>query len=381
MEKTLNNKNCSGCGLCSLICPKQCITLKKDKYGFLVPVVNEDNCIHCNKCVNGCELRQEEAKNFPLNIQAIQSRNKKILRKSTSGGAFYEVCKAFSKIYGKNINICGAAWEDNLILKHKIVNGIVSIGPLQKSKYIQSQASVIFPKIKCLLSNNEFVIFCGTPCQVHALKLYLQKDYDNLLLIDFICHGTSNDLVLKNCIQASINTSLMDDIQYNFRVKYKLHKYPYSVKIVNNHKVYKMRNDHFHSLFFSGSITRPYCKESCKYKNEHRYSDITISDCRGPEFKQVSSDLYSCVISNTEKGNNIVKRISGVKFKNYNFNLLKRYNPCFYEIEQTNNNSIFDDEYLEDPIRKIKKYGYQKNFLSPKEIFLNKIGIKKRTNH
>ena len=33
-------KECCGCGACAQICPKQCISLKEDKEGFLYPTVD-----------------------------------------------------------------------------------------------------------------------------------------------------------------------------------------------------------------------------------------------------------------------------------------------------------------------------------------------------
>lgn len=33
------------------------------------------------------------------------------------------------------------------------------------------------------------MLFSGTPCQVSGLKRYLRKQYDNLFLIDLVCHG------------------------------------------------------------------------------------------------------------------------------------------------------------------------------------------------
>ena len=34
------------------------------------------------------------------------------------------------------------------------------------------------------------VCFIGTPCQVYGLKSFLGKEYDNLVTVDVVCHGT-----------------------------------------------------------------------------------------------------------------------------------------------------------------------------------------------
>ena len=41
------------------------------------------------------------------------------------------------------------------------------------------------------------VLFSGTPCQIAALKLFLRKEYENLLAVDFICHGTPSPGVFR----------------------------------------------------------------------------------------------------------------------------------------------------------------------------------------
>ena len=38
---------CVGCGSCSMICPKHCITMDEDKEGFLYPNIDHKKCISC----------------------------------------------------------------------------------------------------------------------------------------------------------------------------------------------------------------------------------------------------------------------------------------------------------------------------------------------
>lgn len=34
-----------------VICPIDSITMQEDREGFLYPIINEDTCIRCNKCI------------------------------------------------------------------------------------------------------------------------------------------------------------------------------------------------------------------------------------------------------------------------------------------------------------------------------------------
>lgn len=38
---------------------------------------------------------------------------------------------------------------------------------------------------------------CGTPCQMAALRRFLVKDYDNLVIVDFICLGVNSPKVFR----------------------------------------------------------------------------------------------------------------------------------------------------------------------------------------
>lgn len=58
-----------------------------------------------------------------------------------------------------------------------------------------------FIKIKQFLSQGRKVLFVGTPCQVAGLQTFLKHSYDNLLLVDVICHGVPSPAVWKNYLE------------------------------------------------------------------------------------------------------------------------------------------------------------------------------------
>lgn len=43
--------------------------------------------------------------------------------------------------------------------------------------------------LEFFLKQNKEVLFTGTPCQIAGLRRFLGKDYENLLTVDFACHG------------------------------------------------------------------------------------------------------------------------------------------------------------------------------------------------
>lgn len=58
------------------------------------------------------------------------------------------------------------------------------------------------------------MLFSGTPCQIMGLKRYLHKEYDNLLAVDFVCHGVPSPLVWRKYIE---ETLVRQDEKIQFR--------------------------------------------------------------------------------------------------------------------------------------------------------------------
>lgn len=74
------------------------------------------------------------------------------------------------------------------------------------SKYIQSDLSNIYSKIKKDLDNESKVLFSGTPCQIAGLKKYLGKEYEKLLTQAIFCHGVASPKVFKKYCDYVENT-------------------------------------------------------------------------------------------------------------------------------------------------------------------------------
>ena len=49
----MDESSCSGCGLCSFVCPMRCVEMKENERGFILPAVG-NNCIACGKCLADC---------------------------------------------------------------------------------------------------------------------------------------------------------------------------------------------------------------------------------------------------------------------------------------------------------------------------------------
>jgi coenzyme F420-reducing hydrogenase beta subunit len=67
---------------------------------------------------------------------------------------------------------------------------------------VQSDLGDCFSEIKKHLMQETKVCFIGTPCQVYGLKSYLRKEYDNLVTVDLVCHGTPSPKLWKKYLDS-----------------------------------------------------------------------------------------------------------------------------------------------------------------------------------
>lgn len=85
-------KSCCGCWACENVCPKGCIEMREDFEGYRYPVVDAETCTDCGACEAVCPLclkdHKKESYKESVNAFLAQNRDEKVLRESTSGGAF-----------------------------------------------------------------------------------------------------------------------------------------------------------------------------------------------------------------------------------------------------------------------------------------------------
>ena len=101
-------------------------------------------------------------------------------------------------------------------IKHIRINNENEIDKLKGSKYVQSHIGDIYKNVKNDLLNNKLTLFIGTPCQVAGLKSFLRKEYENLVTIDFVCHGVPSIQYLKDSIGKVNVTDLTPCFRYKF---------------------------------------------------------------------------------------------------------------------------------------------------------------------
>ena len=300
-------KECTGCFACYNICPKNAIEMYEDECGYIYPKINKDKCIECNLCRKICPARNKIELKYPQKCYAAKSKNNEILKSSTSGGIATLLSK---KIIENNGVVYGAAFTNECNVEHIRVDNIKDLSYLQGSKYVHSYINDMYKKVKEDLTDKKKVLFIGTPCQIAGLKKFLMKEYENLYLIDLICHGVPSQKYLKDEVKR-LNSDLKID-RVNFRDK----KFEDFTFCINKNEKIKysqewQKNPYFYT--FMNSITYRENCYNCKYASINRASDMTIGDFWGlnekSKFYENRNEGVSVLLPITEKGLNLINMI------------------------------------------------------------------------
>ena len=318
----LPKTSCTGCKMCADICPQKAILFAEDEETFVYPLVDSSRCTHCGLCVHACPALNTKLHNKVGEVYSAYATNSALHETGSSGGLFPLFADA---ILGDGNVVYGAAFDENLKLKHCRVTDIRDLRPLCKSKYVQSDCGTIYLKVKSDMQLGKKVLFVGTPCQCQALKNFIgEKWRENLILIDFVCHGVpSQHLFDDNIRWNSKRYGNIKSIEFRYKSKGGV-KHPQTLKMVyeKEGEEKSLLRLHYQDPFYFGfqkHITlRPSCYQ-CKWARAERCSDITIGDFWGIE--KMGNGLnskkgVSCVLLNTEKGVSLFakigKHLSGV---------------------------------------------------------------------
>lgn len=310
-------KYCTGCSACMNVCPREAIIMtEKTPLGAIYPSINHEKCIDCKLCIKTCPVIHHVDLREPIKAYALTSKDIHDLETSTSGAAS-------SALVTRLITTGGVAYgcvQNNYkSIHHLRVNSLQEALRLKKSKYVHSQIGYTFRQIKEDLLRGLNVIFIGTPCQIAGLRNFLKKDYENLYLIDLICHGVPPQKVLTEYVDYLLkkNELPLKDYFVEFRRYNKeTHKIEYGLFLKDQDadvnlpdKDSLFLNCGFTSAFYACLTLRDNCYE-CPYAKSLRTGDITLGDFWGIKDSQINTDNgISLALVNTRKGEDLLAQI------------------------------------------------------------------------
>ena len=284
-----DKQNCCGCSACAQRCPKQCITMQEDNEGFLYPKVDESACIDCGLCEKVCPMITPYEAHEPIQTLAAVNKNDEVRLKSSSGGIFSILAE---KVIREGGVVFGARFDDQWQVVIDYTETLEGINDFRGSKYLQASTGDTFKQCENFLKAGRLVMYSGSPCQIAGLKHYLRKEYDNLLLVDFGCHGVPSPKVWQKYLDEIVGSRDINSTSMRAKTN-GWRKFNFEMSFNRDNSTILLsspasKNDYMRA-FLNNLILRPSC-HNCKAKECRSHSDITIADYWG--IWNVAPELY-----------------------------------------------------------------------------------------
>ncbi len=320
--------------------------MHEDNEGFLYPAADASLCIHCGLCEKVCPVINQNEKREPLAAFAARNRSKDVRKQSSSGGVFTALAE---KVLSQHGVVFGARFDEHWEVVHDWADTAEKLNAFRGAKYTQSKIGNSFLQAEKFLKEGRIVLFSGTPCQIAGLKGFLRKPYENLLLVDVICHGVPSPGVWREYLQAEMrkrtgSTDTTAIRSLSFRDKstgWKTYSFTY---VADTNKPNLQRISMLSSVnpfmrgFLADMYLRPSCS-ACPAKSLKSGSDLTIGDYWGLEMAHPELDDdkgTNAVITSTEKGKMWLEGIADVvELTPSTYGNILRCNPSLIHSSQT----------------------------------------------
>lgn len=261
--------------------------------------------------------------NYPKKCIAAWNSNREIRRRSASGGIAHliaENCVSNGGIF------VGTRYDENLRPIVAFARTVAELEAFKGSKYVQSfLGAEILKQIEQELKTGRQVTFVGTPCQIAALYATLEGDYENLLTVDLMCHGTCPTSYFTEELEHLRKEYKIDfdDVRFRDNEGHSFHlslwKNGLLVKDIPGYCEY------YFAGFLYGITMREICY-SCKYARPERIADITLGDFIGLGKETTFShptENVSAVLLNTDKAIFVWEKLAStyadLKFEERNY--------------------------------------------------------------
>lgn len=311
---------CCGCGACAAACPKGCIEMQEDGYGFSLPAVDSDRCVGCGACERACPAIGERPQDGCERVLWVRAKDGGLLERSSSGGVFGLLAR---RVLDEGGLVIGAAWADGCgSVRHVVVNDAAELDSVMRSKYVQSSVgSEVYCAVREALRSGRRVLFSGTACQIAGMRGYLGglADSDGFLAVDVICHGVPSPLLWSRWVEYVGSREGGAVTGVNMRSKaagWQAYSIVYGCtagKGACEHACSTVFNrDWYMKVFLANASLCPSCYV-CPVKRSSG-SDITLGDFWGVQQRQPEAfedTGVSAVIANTPKGLAAVEAVLG----------------------------------------------------------------------
>lgn len=321
---------CAGCMVCIDSCPKKAIEIE-DSMAAYNAVIDESKCINCNNCHSVCPRNTPCEVRKPLHWWQGWAENDEIRSKGSSGGVALAIETAFVRLGGI---VCSCLFEEGKYI-FTFIDKEKELVKFAGSKYVKSNPTGAYKRIKYFLEKGDKVLLVALPCQIAAAKNFIKgKLEENFYTIDLICHGTPSPRILEIFLK-KYNYEINDIEDIKFRTKLKINL------VLNQKSIGTCGTMDKYSIAFLNSISYTENCYHCEYAQKERVSDITLGDSWGNKLAAEKQEKgVSLLLCQSEKGEKLLK--------------MTRLHLEYVDIEKAIENNL----QLRQPSRKPQKREY-----------------------
>lgn len=283
--------------------------MKPDKEGFWYPVIRKDLCTNCGLCAHICPIAQEPFTASEKACFGARAKEDEVRQMGSSGGIFPLLARNVLRAGG---TVWGAAFSNIGTVRHVEITEETDVVKIFRTKYVQSDMSLVWEKIRTSVRQGQTILFCGTPCQTDAVRSFIGQDRGNLILADLICYGVPSPEIWK-CYTEYLSQMYGGELRsFSFRDKRNGDNgHTCAVQIGEQEYAWPLSQDLYCRTMFRNINLRPSCFR-CRYCTTARKSDITIGDFWGIEKIHPGLDDgmgCSAVICHTKLGRRLWEQI------------------------------------------------------------------------
>lgn len=308
MIEIRDKHDCCGCSACVQRCPVGCISFHADEEGFQYPIADTKTCIDCGLCEKVCPEINGFSERHPLQTMAIVNPDRQVLKVSSSGGVFTYLAE---KVVDEGGAVFGAAFDADWSVHHISVTTEKGLSQLRGSKYLQSRIEECYKEAEKYLKSGRRVMFTGTSCQIEGLKLFLRKEYDNLLAVECLCHGVPSPLVWQKYLRQTVGDRQITSVSFRDK-RTGWENYSFMLRTAEGGEYTELsRSNVYMKGFLANLFLRPSC-EQCPSKEGRSGSDILLADYWGVKILHpecYDKDGTGLVMTFTTKGEEMMKDI------------------------------------------------------------------------
>ncbi|MCD8348897.1 MAG: Coenzyme F420 hydrogenase/dehydrogenase, beta subunit C-terminal domain [Lachnospiraceae bacterium] len=247
---------------------------------------------------------------IPTIVYAARVKDRELLERSSSGGAFTAISDYF--LEDGNAVVCAIYNYELHQTEFCLVTDKKAREQALGSKYMQSNPGIIYKTTLQWLKDkpDKMLLFVGMGCQADGFRKFAEtmRIRDRVIVVDIICHGTPSPKLWREYANVLEN-------KHNGKIKYLTFKdkrngwnHPTAVAQINGVEI-SLRE--YVKIFYNKCALRPSCHE-CPYATTERKTDITIGDFW--HIEKTIPDFYdpqgtSVFLIHTEQGLELFDRI------------------------------------------------------------------------